>query len=49
MEEIGKIGTYKIYWDKWSGEVRVGNETCPNKAYSKDGAMEVARNYIASI
>lgn len=52
MKQIGKIGSYTIFWDAQSGEVRVGGETATDiscqtaYAYSEDRALEVARDYI---
>ena len=52
MKQIGKIGSYTIFWDAQGGQVRVGAEVATDAsgqtayAYSEDRAMEVARDYI---
>ena len=45
MECIGTIGSYKVYWDKWSGAVNVGMEHA-GRAFSQAAALEVARHYV---
>ncbi len=52
MQNIGKISNYTVKWDAWSGAVYVdiqrAKTACGNNeiAYSKDRALEVARDYI---
>lgn len=52
MKNIGKIGSYEIYWVAWAGHVYVGDEQATDAggdveiAYSEARAMEVARDYI---
>lgn len=52
MQSIGTINTYVVKWDAWSGAVYVDIERARDSsgsneiAYSKDSAMEIARQYI---
>jgi hypothetical protein len=45
MVFLGEIHGYKVYWDRESGSVYVGQELA-GEAYSQASAMEVAKSYI---
>ena len=45
MVFLGEIHGYKVYWDRESGSVYVGQELA-GQAYSQARALEVAKNYI---
>ena len=45
MAEIGKIGSYKIYWEQESGRVEVGPELA-GYADNQAEAMQVAKRWV---
>lgn len=52
MENLGNVSGFVVKWDSDTGEVWVGDERATDAsgqnayAYSKDRALEVARDYI---
>lgn len=45
MAEIGKIGSYKVYWYQDTGRVEVGEELA-GYAYNQAEAMQVAKRWV---